>query len=232
MKRFYKDAGVVKTDAGYGVVLDGKPLATPAKQPLVLPTEGLAKAIAAEWQGQTDIIVPTSMPLMQLAATVIDQLPGERAVLFPRLMAYVDNDLLCLREEAKNDLHALQDVEWQKPLHWLSEEHGIAMKVAYGLKPPHQPEFTHRAFKKHIEDFDDYSFVGLSEAASITGSLVLGLALHHAAYSSEQIFQWAELEALYQAKRWGHDDDAQKRHNAIKHDLECLATWFALTSQT
>src|SRR5258708_22314797 len=51
MKRFYKETAVAAGDGGYRVLLDGKPMRTPAKAVLVTPTQALAEAIAAEWRG-------------------------------------------------------------------------------------------------------------------------------------------------------------------------------------
>ena len=48
MKRFWKAAAVSEESDGWGVALDGKPLRTPAKKPLVVPTRALAEAIAGE----------------------------------------------------------------------------------------------------------------------------------------------------------------------------------------
>src|SRR3546814_14469760 len=54
------------------VLLDGRPLRTPAKALLILPTEPLAAAIAAEWQGQGEEVDPQAMPLNALACNAID----------------------------------------------------------------------------------------------------------------------------------------------------------------
>ena len=51
MKRFYKETAVDAGDGGFRVLLDGKPMRTPAKAVLVVPTQALAEAIAAEWRG-------------------------------------------------------------------------------------------------------------------------------------------------------------------------------------
>ena len=74
MKRFYKDVAVAPVDGGFGVLLDARPVKTPGRNTLTLPTEKLAVAIAAEWRGQGDKIIATSMPLLRLANTVIDDL--------------------------------------------------------------------------------------------------------------------------------------------------------------
>ncbi|MEP6148004.1 MAG: ATP12 family protein, partial [Nisaea sp.] len=52
MKRFYEAASVEKADGGYQVLLDDRPVRTPAKAPLLLPVEELAAKIAAEWNAQ------------------------------------------------------------------------------------------------------------------------------------------------------------------------------------
>ena len=51
VKRFYDRVGVrCAAKAEYLVTLDGRDLRTPAKKLLSLPTEGLAWAIASEWE--------------------------------------------------------------------------------------------------------------------------------------------------------------------------------------
>ncbi|MES1155395.1 MAG: ATP12 family chaperone protein, partial [Pseudorhodoplanes sp.] len=62
-KRFYEKAGVTRNGDFFEVTLDGKPVRTPARNPLAAPTRELAQAIADEWQAQTDLIDPAAMPL-------------------------------------------------------------------------------------------------------------------------------------------------------------------------
>ena len=51
-KRFYKDVAIKDEDGGgASLLLDGKPVRTPGKAPLLLPTRALAEAIAEEWRG-------------------------------------------------------------------------------------------------------------------------------------------------------------------------------------
>ena len=47
-KRFYAQAGVSETEAGFGIVLDGKPVRTPSGGPLLAPTWEIADGMAAE----------------------------------------------------------------------------------------------------------------------------------------------------------------------------------------
>ena len=73
MKRFYKETAVDLGDGGHRVLLDGKPMRTPAKAVLVVPTRPLAEAIAAEWAAVPEKaeINAALLPLTRLAATGI-----------------------------------------------------------------------------------------------------------------------------------------------------------------
>src|SRR5258705_6703511 len=51
-QRFYRTAETSRTDDGFAVLLDGKPVRTPARRSLAAPTQPLADAIAAEWEVQ------------------------------------------------------------------------------------------------------------------------------------------------------------------------------------
>jgi chaperone required for assembly of F1-ATPase len=54
MKRFYKETAVDAAEGAFRVLLDGRPMRTPAKATLVVPTRPLAEAIAVEWDGVPD----------------------------------------------------------------------------------------------------------------------------------------------------------------------------------
>ncbi len=57
-KRFYKAVSVAPRDDLFEVHLDGRAIRTPAKQPLAVATEPLARAIAAEWEAQANASIP------------------------------------------------------------------------------------------------------------------------------------------------------------------------------
>ena len=67
MKRFYKDVAVKPEGGGLSVRLDGRPVRTPARAPLVLPTAPLGRAVAEEWRAQAAELDPRRMPLTGLA---------------------------------------------------------------------------------------------------------------------------------------------------------------------
>ncbi|HKP24200.1 MAG TPA: ATP12 family chaperone protein, partial [Dongiaceae bacterium] len=128
-RRFYKTATMTPVDGGWGIQLDGKALRSPAKRPFVLPTEALAKAIADEWQAQGEKVDPSSMPLMQFAATAIDRLADDRTALVEETSGYVRSDLICYRAEEPPALVRRQEETWQPLVAWAAERYDVALNV-------------------------------------------------------------------------------------------------------
>ncbi len=228
MKRFYKHAVPARGDTGFHIVLDGRPAHTPGGGLLALPTSALALAVAGEWEAQRDNIDPRSMPLTQMAATVIDLLPAQRPAMTARLLNYVDTDLLCLRAESPPELRAHQDAEWQPPLDWLHAFCGARLNTARGVSAPAQPAESRHALEKKIESLANWPFMGLHEAASSSGSLVLALGLCEQVFGAARVFVLSELESLFQAQVWGLDHEMERRHKAIRADLQAVENWFRL----
>ncbi len=117
-KRFWQAATAEATEGGFTVRLDGRPVKTPAKAPLVLPTLALAQAIAAEWDAQTGTVRPATMPLTRAANSAIDKVAPMRAEVIAELAGYGGTDLLCYRAEGPEALVARQAAAWDPLLDW------------------------------------------------------------------------------------------------------------------
>ena len=48
MKRFYKDVTVEASESGYQICLDGRPVRSPAKAVIVVPTQALAEPVQTD----------------------------------------------------------------------------------------------------------------------------------------------------------------------------------------
>ena len=133
MKRFYKEVSVAPVEGGFAVLLDGKPVKTPARHALTLPTQTLAAAIAAEWREQGTEIIVTTMPLLRLANTVIDGIAANREQVIGAILRFGENDLLCYRAHQPPELLGRQRAGWDPWLDWARQKHGADMTVAEGL---------------------------------------------------------------------------------------------------
>ena len=139
MKRFWREAQPVTLEHGHGVALDGRPLRTPKRRPLAVPTPALAAAIAAEWQAQGEVVDPVTMPLNRLATSVVDLMPERRRAAIDQICGFAATDLLCYRAAAPAELLEAYRRPWDPPLAWLRDVRGVRLVVVEGLMPAAQP---------------------------------------------------------------------------------------------
>ncbi|MEM6355042.1 MAG: ATP12 family chaperone protein, partial [Pseudomonadota bacterium] len=108
MKRFWTITSVAEVAGGHEVRLDDKPIRTPGKAPLVLPTLHLAEAMAAEWEAQVERVNPSAMPVTRAANTAIDRVAPAPEPVVEELAGYGETDLLCYRAPHPEALTARQ----------------------------------------------------------------------------------------------------------------------------
>ena len=230
MKRFYKDTAVEAGDGGWYVLLDGKPMRTPAKAVLVAPTRALADAIAKEWADVPDKaeINIAHLPLTRLAATGLDRVIPQRERVIDDTAKYGDSDLLCYRATQPVSLVQRQQQAWQPLLDWAAERYGARLVVANGTTFVTQPADAIAALRAAVAAHGDLALSALYNLTHIAGSLVIALAVAEQRLSPSEAFTAAQLDELYQIERWGSDPIATKRHDGIKHDMNAGATFLAL----
>jgi len=216
MKRFYKS--VTTSDEG-GVLLDGRPVRTPARAPLLMPTPGLAEAVAAEWAGQGEEIRPQDMPLTGLANAAIDRVAPDHAAFAAGLAQYGETELLCYRADSPPDLIARQQDRWDPLLDWARGQYDVEFTLVTGIMHQPQPMATVLRLGDAVAAASAHQLAALSPLVTIGGSLVIGLALLEEAVLPEDAFAIAHLDELWQAEQWGEDDWALEARNARKRDF-------------
>ncbi len=227
MKRFYKDAAVEKGEGGFRILLDGKPVRTPGGHMLAVPSHALAEVIAAEWRDQKNDIAPLTMPMLRMANTVLDGITANRSAVIDAILRFGEHDLICYRAEAPPELAARQDRSWSPMLDWLAERHGIRLAAGAGLGHIPQPHETLAALRQVLEGMDDFALTALHVMASITGSLVLALALAEGKLNPAQAFQLSRIDEDYQAAKWGADAEAEARAYALARELDVAEAFLA-----
>lgn len=228
MKRFYKAATAEPAEGGHGVRLDAKPVRTPAGAPLVVPGAALAAAIAAEWNGQGAEIVPSAMPLTQLANTAIDRVGPQRREIAAATASYAGTDLVCYRADRPASLVECQATVWQPLVEWAAGRFDAALLVHTGIMPRPQPESALAALAAAVERYDDWRLTALAEATALAGSLVIGLALAEGRLDAEAAFEAAEIDRSHQIERWGADEEATAQRAALRADLVAVRQFLDL----
>ncbi|WP_114394247.1 ATP12 family chaperone protein [Oleisolibacter albus] len=228
MKRFYKTVSVVPAGAAFAVHLDGRPVRTPAKAPLDLPTRALADAIAAEWEAQGEELVPQTMPMTQLASTALDGVHLRREAVADAAAAYAGTDLLCYRAEHPQELAERQAALWQPLLDWAAVRFDAVLVPTAGiLHRPQDPDALAR-LRQALDAYDPWRLTALQNAVGICGSLIVALALLDGRISAAEAFAIAQLDETFQIEQWGEDAEATRRRTAQREDLEATACFLAL----
>jgi len=227
MKRFFKVAAPAESAGGHTILLDGKPLRTPAKAPLIVRSKALAEAIAAEWQIQGETITAATLPLTRLAGTAIDLVAQRRDRIVDEITKYAETDLVCYRAEELSEIAVRQNRAWQKHLDWASGRYA-PLAVTAGVTPVTQTPDSLEAYRRAIAAYDDMTLAALHLATTTLGSLVLALALIEGRLDAEEAFAAAELDHTFQIERWGADAEAMARRAGIRADVALAARFAAL----
>jgi chaperone required for assembly of F1-ATPase len=220
MKRFYKAAAAAPVAGGIALYLDERPVKTPSRAPLVVPTEELADGIAAEWNGQGEKIDPRTMPLTGLANAAIDRVAPDPAAFARNLAAYGESDLLCYRAEGPKSLTTRQTERWDPLLEWARERFGVDFKTVCGVMHKAQPPRTVARLAAAVAARDPFRLAGLSPLVTVSGSLVIALALAEGAIGLEEGWQAANLDEAWQAEQWGEDPLAEQALLARRQDFD------------
>jgi chaperone required for assembly of F1-ATPase len=221
MKRFWKQATVAPESGGWAVRLDGKPLRTPARKPLIVPGERLGEAIAAEWNGAGETLDPRAMPLTGLANAAIDRVTPDPESFAAGLARYGESDLLYYRAETPEPLIARQCAAWDPLLDWARGRYDVHFEPTAGVVHRPQPPATLARLSEAVAALDAFRLAGLSPVVTVTGSLVAALALLEGAADAETVWRAAQVDEDWQAEMWGEDELATRAREA--HHADFLA---------
>ena len=223
MKRFYKEVTLDTLSAGFGIFLDGRPLRTPAKTVMHVPSQSLAEAVREEWAAAGEDINPEEMPFFSMAVTVLDRVTTQSEKLCDELCDYAGNDVLFYRAGAEdNALDQQQAQLWTPWCEWASGKFGAQLAITDGLMPINQPPQWRGAVSVYLGQLSDWHLGILYRAVTLSGSFILGLAFFEREIDAEKLFRIAFLEELHQNEIWGLDSEAERRQKHIEQELRDL----------
>jgi chaperone required for assembly of F1-ATPase len=215
-KRFYAKADVGDYDGGFALLLDGRVAKTPAKAAFVLPTLAAAEAIAKEWEAQGEWIEPDSMPLTRIARTAIDGVAGNREAVAAEIVKYAETDHVCYRASGPQNLARAEADAWDPILAFARNMLGARFVVAEGIVFTPQPTAAIAAVRAKVEGVArgpaaSFRLACLSVMTTLTGSVLIALALSGGAIGLEEAWRAAHIGEDYQVRLWGEDEEAMAR---------------------
>jgi chaperone required for assembly of F1-ATPase len=207
-KRFWTTAAVVPDEGGFAVQLDGKPVRTPLKAALVLPTQGLAQAVAAEWQAVEGKVNPATMPLTRMANSAIDKVTPHFAAVADMLADYGGSDLLCYRALQPQALQDRQAEAWDPLLTWAADTLGAPLHPTRGVMPLPQPQASLAALRQAVHALTPFQLAAFHDLVALSGSLVLALAVTRGRLDAETAWTLSRIDESWQIAEWGEDAEA------------------------
>lgn len=231
IKRFYKNATVEVEPDGFSIRLDGRPVKTPGKRALALPTQALAQAIADEWAAQKTHIDPEAMPLTKMANTAIDAVTGMEGEVAADMAAFAGSDLLCYRAGHPVELIERQQAGWDPILAWAGKTLGIDLQTTVGIMPIGQEGAALEEANRQATSFDALHLTPLHVITTLTGSLILALAHAHGRLDAHEAWALANIDEDWQWSVWGKDEEATERRAKRWVEMEAASRFLALLRQ-
>ncbi len=228
-KRFYKDVTVTDEAGAHGLLLDGKPVRTPGKALLALPSLALAEAVAEEWRAQGERIDPKTMPLTKLANTVIDGVQGREDAVVADILSHAGADLLFYRAEGPDRLTTAQAAAWDPVLAWARAALGAPFVLAQGVTHVPQPQSSLGKIGDQLAGLDAYRLAALHVMTQLTGSALLPLAVAVGQLSPDEAWKAAHVDEDFQISQWGEDAEAAARRAARRRDFDAAARLLELS---
>jgi chaperone required for assembly of F1-ATPase len=212
--RFYQAATVGEGADGFQdsfqVLLDGRPVRTPARRLLAAPARVLAQALAEEWDAQKDRVDPAGMPLTRLANSVVDGVAPAPAPVAAEIERYLGTDLVCYRAPHPAGLVASQRKLWDPVVDWAREALGARFVLAEGIvhvpQPPAAIAAAVTAIPKGADIRDAWRLGALNVVTTLTGSGLIALALAAGRLGTDEAWAAAHVDEDWNMSLWGRDE--------------------------
>lgn len=219
MKRFYKDVTVARTDIGWTVQLDGRPIKTQGGKPQVLPTETLAEMLAAEWRSQGETIDPSTFRFRDMADYALDVVASDPEPVVEKLLGYAETDTLCYRADPEEPLYRRQQEMWEPLLTAFEAREGVTLHRVSGVLHRPQAEASLARLRERLASLGAFELAALEQLTSLAASLCIGLGALEKDADTEGLWAAANLEEEWQADLWGREEEAEERRAKRKRDF-------------
>ena len=227
-KRFYKEVSTDNVEEGHRILLDGRPVRTPGKKLLAVPTQPIATRLVAEWDGQGEEIDPAKMPVTRLVNTAVDGVAENFDAVFDEIVRFAGTDMLCYRADSPAGLVERQREGWDPILRWAADNRGARFILIEGVMHQEQPAPAIEAFSEALSSFrDPLALACLHTVTTLTGSALLALALAEGVIDADRAWALAHVDEDWQIEQWGTDEEAFRRRELRRAEMDVAAAVLA-----
>ncbi|MBJ3778214.1 ATP12 family chaperone protein [Acuticoccus mangrovi] len=218
IRRFYREASVADHAAGARILLDGRPVRTPAKAHLAAPRP-VAERIAAEWNAQGEHILPLTMPMTRLVNTAIDGVGGAVEAVREDIAKMAGSDLVMYRADWPAGLVAAQKQRWDPVVANAEALFGVRIVLVEGVMPVSQDERLTLAVLDALPR-DPLPLAALHQLTTLTGSALIALAVARGTLGFDEGWIAAHVDEDWNIAEWGEDAEAARRRAQRRRDAQ------------
>jgi chaperone required for assembly of F1-ATPase len=223
-KRFYKEVSTDTAAEGHRILLDGRPVRTPGKRLLAVPTQPIADRLKAEWDGQGEEIDPAKMPVTRLVNTAIDGVADNFEAVFEEIVRFAGTDMICYRADSPEGLVERQRDGWDPVIRWAADTKGARFILVEGVIHQEQPAPAIEAFSAALSTYrHPLALACVHTVTTLTGSALLALAFAEGFVDAEKAWMLAHIDEDWQIEHWGTDEEAFRRRELRRAEMDVAA---------
>ncbi len=146
------------------------------------------------------------------------EIAKQRKDFIEKLAQFAETDLLLFWGRNK-ELAERQEKVWGPILAWAKEALDTKFVVTDQLEVPEENKHSLGRFKLFLNGLSDKELAAFYLAALNMRSVLLAAALVKGRLNARQAFETSCLEELWQAEKWGVEEEAEKRRQSLKQEL-------------
>lgn len=157
------------------------------------------------------------------------ELAPRRAETEADLLRFVMTDVLLFWSN-QEDLYQRQAELWQPVLDWVADKCGAPILTTTGLDVPEQDMRLGQVLQQSLAQMSLKKLAAMSAAALDMRSVLLAWALVERRISAEEAYQAAWLEEIWQAEKWGSDEEAESKRQLYRRNLAEVETFLNMAA--
>ena len=218
---------IVQSKKGkYLLSINNKSLKTPYGNIIELPSVKLAKILLKDYESSFKSKPLNIVRPIKITNTAIDKIKPNNIFYINEITDNLNNDMICYFANSPVELVDLQNKDWLPLINYMKSSYNIELIYTSKLFSINQKPDSLLKLKNILNEINIFKLSAIYTLSQITKSIIISLALVNNKISAKKAFENSNLEELYQISKWGKDEEAFDRLNAIKVDIRNIKKYY------
>ena len=218
---------IVQSKKGkYLLTINNKSLKTPDGNIIELPSIKLAKILLKDYESSFKSKPLNIVRPIKITNTAIDKIKPNNIFYINEITDNLNNDMICYFANSPVELVDLQNKDWLPLINYMKSSYNIELIYTSKLFSINQKPDSLLKLKNILNEINIFKLSAIYTLSQITKSIIISLALVNNKISAKKAFENSNLEELYQISKWGKDEEAFDRLNAIKVDIRNIKKYY------